>query len=45
MEETGHLSIVEEQQALCRKHGTEFVPSPGESKLGFALFTRGADAY
>src|SRR5438445_9118230 len=35
-------SAVEEvQKAFCRKRNAEYVPAPGESKLGFALSTRG----
>ena len=33
--------IEEKQRALCREHSVNFVAAPPESKLGFALSTRG----
>ena len=30
------------QQSFCRAHSAEFVPAPGESKLGYALSTEGS---
>jgi len=34
-------SIASAQTALCEQHDAAFVPSPPESKLGFALSTKG----
>jgi hypothetical protein len=34
-------TIVTSQQAFCAKHAADYVPSPPESKLGFALSTKG----
>ena len=34
-------SANELQQAFCQEHKYDFVPSPGDSKSGFAVSTRG----
>jgi hypothetical protein len=36
------LGVQERQRAFCRERGYEFVPTPGDSKLGFAIRTKGA---
>ena len=33
--------ISELQMSFCREHGSEYVPTPGGSKLGYALSTKG----
>jgi len=35
------LSIDQIQKEFCRNRGIEYVPSPSESNLGFALSTKG----
>jgi hypothetical protein len=39
--EASTAKIQEDQRAFCREHLANYVASPGSSKLGFALSTKG----
>jgi hypothetical protein len=41
MESADYSRIVVAQKMICGEYSAEFVPSPPESKLGFALVTKG----